>query len=159
MRSQALTPLFERKRELEAQITALATQVETDGTKAKAVADDLADKTARLENLNTLLADIDKLGEEAVEAVSGVINDSTGTAKRAVGLVEAYLKLIEDLDRQVGERELKLENIKKESTERLEEITRENGVLEVKRKDIDIYADRLQAFYYKHNLGELILPK
>ena len=159
MRNQVLTPLFEKKRELETLITTLKSQCEIDERKSRETAEALTDLNTRLENLNKLIEAIEQIGEEAVVSVSGVITESLEAVKGAVGLVDKTYELLRQLGAKVAESELKLENTKKEQAERLDEINRENGKLAILKKDLDIYRDRLEKKAYELGFGELILPK
>ena len=159
MRSQALTPLFEKKRELETKIVTLKSQCETDERKTGEAAEALTDLNTRLNSLNKTIEEVEKLGDEAVSAVSKVIEGAEEATSAATRAVEGAYVLLGGLESRIAEKEVQLTKTTEEHRARIEEINAENGKLAVLKKDLDIYHDRLQKKYYELGLGELILPK
>ena len=119
MINQTLSPLFEKKRELEVLINTLKSQCEIEGLKSKEAAEAVTDLNQRIENLKGLIEDVEKIGEEAVVVVSRVITEGIEATRQAIRGVDGAFELIRRLDTKVAESEAKLANMKDEQAVRL----------------------------------------
>src|SRR3990167_8177770 len=126
MRSQALTPLFEKKRELETKIVTLKSQCETDERKSGEAAEALTDLNTRLDSLNKTIEEVEKLGDEAVSAVSKVIEGAEEATSAATRAVEGAYVLLRGLESRIAEKEAQLAKTTGENLARMEEINAEN---------------------------------
>ena len=145
MRSQALTPLFEKKRELETKIATLKSQCEVEEGKTRGASEALTDLNIRLDSLNKLIGEVEKLGDEAVSAVSKVIEGGQEAASEATRAVDGAYVLLRGIESKIAEKESQLAKTKEEQEARIREINEENAKLEVRKKDLQIYQGRIEA--------------
>lgn len=159
VRAKVLTPLYEKKRELEAEIVSLKSQCEVNNTKAKGIAEQVTDLNETFKKLEDFIDRTEKLGMEALEAVESVITEGVEALQQANKGVDTAIALLDRVTAEIDKKEAKLTEIEAQKKDRIKEINRENEKLEVKKRDLDIYFNRLQNKYYKLGLGELVLPE
>ena len=157
MQTKILTPLYEKKRELEASIVSLKSQfeiAERNSKEASANATDLSDRIARL---GVEIEEMEKGAVEATKSAQGAVSEGIMGVKEVISTFEKGIQAIKALDARLEGTISKIAEAEKTEKEILEEINRENGKLEVFRRDLDIYKTRLERKYKELGLGELIL--
>lgn len=157
MQNQSLTPLFEKKRELEAQITVLISKIEMKARDFNLVAEASTDVRQQIIALNKMVASINTMGEEAIQAVESLIEQATRALAEANQATTESLSFLKTIEALIVQRIDELHTVEKTSKARLEEIKREGQVLEKTRSDIEVYVQRLQKKYDEMGMGKLLL--
>lgn len=150
-----LEPIYEKKRQLETEMAALAVSRDTSkrtAEEAAAAVTDLNDTKSRLE---ILVDGIIGTAHDAIELLKSILTRASSAVNRANEAISMAETLLTALKARIEREEVVLSEILASQKERMGEITRENDKLGQRERDLDIYKSRLQAKYDELGLGEL----
>jgi chromosome segregation ATPase len=153
----ALTPLYTKKRELETEIASLASQKEIAQKGSREAQEAVTEINTRIGRLQAEIEQLEKQAEKAVTDAQEVVSGAIEAVRGATGAVEAAVAILKDLETRADAATARAEEARKVQEGRIVEIARENGVLDVRKRDLDIYKVRLQRKYDELGLGTLIL--
>lgn len=157
MLQQVLTPVYQKKKELEAEIAALAQKRDIEKRRCDEAVEAADAVHKRLKDLESTIELVGKHGEEIVGNLSRIIDEAKLTVDSSVAVIDNTMNILNKLD---GEINVKIASVKKldgEEKARIQKINLENDKLDVRRRDLQIYFDRLQKRFDEHGLGKLIL--
>lgn len=141
-----LRPVLDKKKDIELAVIEVKAKQEVETVKLDKIKTEL--NSAGLE-----LVEIDKeLGKvtEGCEKLSGEVSEYVMTALQGVvqtdEVLNKYLLLIAEFDKQISTQKEELKKVEERKDNALSEISKAQGLLSRREKDLDIYKHRLQKY-------------
>lgn len=157
MKNLALQPLQNEKRELELAINGLKSQRDIALRETTEASASLADIIQRTKDLSD---EVDQLATDAISA-SRAAKECVNTGVQAVQDTQNVVTFLEtslkSLEQVLDKISSDIEKAKTAHKTQLAEIARENEALGVRKRDLDIYTERLKKKYAELDLGDLRL--
>lgn len=155
--STQIFELGEAKRKLELATNEAKSVYESETKKANDAAEAATALQTRIEELTRSIQEIGDLGNVSIEKASEAILAAIEILKEVGRISESALAGVKKADDTITKRLEELAAAKEEGKKRSEVMVREGERLNVLKKDLDIYRNRLQTRYNEQGLGELIL--
>lgn len=157
MQNISLTPLYEKKHELEKLIVRLVQKSEVEDRKFKESAEAATAVQDRITQLESTILDMTQIGEDAVLALTETVTKTIQVMEVSDACIKKTTEILQKLEYSIKNRISRLEEIKTSQNIRSMDILRENENLEIRKKDLSIYQKRIEKFYKDNDLGEVIL--
>lgn len=155
--STKIFELGERKRELELETNKAQSIYDVETKKAGEAAVAATALQQRVEDLVVSVEEAEGLGLEGVKKASEAIASATEILREIGKISEGALESVKKVDAVIAKRMEELKLAKEEDAQRTLLIVKEGEKLNILKKDLDIYRNRLQTRYNELGLGELIL--
>jgi len=156
-RQEVLTPVYQKKILLEEECSKLAQKRDIEDQKFKDAAASATEVSIRLEELKKTVEDVAKHGESALDTLSSIIKEASMTVDSSLAIINHTMDIMTKLDGKITERIESIKKLDAEEQTRLDRIVADNNKLDLRRKDLQIYHERLQLKFDEHGLGKVIL--
>lgn len=144
-RQDSIRPLLDKLAALKLELNTLQNQKNLSQLEAQEALVVLESINQSIESLNTqLLVDIDAV-EEFIGFTKEVLNTGSQHIKATEDIISQYMVVIAALDSKIKDSTSELQKVQEERAKVLENIQAEEKRLSSRKRDLDIYKERLQA--------------
>lgn len=142
-RAQTLQPVYQKKRELEAEVAALAVSRDTAKQQAAEAVEAVGALEERRKGIAGLIDGLVATAKEALAILSATVAQAASVQKTASDAVSEAKTALRSLELRIEQEGIVLAQIRDEQKARLAEIARENDKLGVRERDIDVMRVRI----------------
>jgi len=157
MQNLSLTPLYQKKRELEVEIGKLAEIRDTEKRKSEEAIAAKIDLEKQLRVLNELIETIEKAGESAMDELVKIVTRALTTSESCIATIDGTMAMLGRLDSAMSEKIARIKKLDEDEKSRLSRIAQDNQKLDIRERDLQIYQERLQKKFDEVGLGKIIL--
>lgn len=144
-RQDSIRPLLDKLAALKLELNTLQNQKNLSQLEAQEARVVLGSINQSIESLNAqLLVDIDAV-EEFIGFTKEVLNTGSQHIKATEDIISQYMVVIAALDSKIKDSTSQLQKVQEERAKVLENIQAEEKRLSSRKRDLDIYKERLQA--------------
>jgi hypothetical protein len=155
--STQIFELGEKKRQVEVETNKATSIYETESKKAAEATDLVTSLHTKISELTDVSEQINNLGTDSVKEANDAVAASIVVLRSMGNIADAILLAVAKADGVITQRIEDLNKAKADFATKNEEQVKEGERLQVLKKDLDIYRNRLQIRYNELGLGDLIL--
>lgn len=141
-----LRPVLDKKKDIELAVVEVRAKQEVETAKLDRIKTDLNSAGLELVEIDKELTKV----TEGCEKLSGEVSEYVKTALQGVvqtdEVLEKYLLFISHFDKQINTQKEELKKVEERKEQALLEISKSQGLLSRREKDLDIYKHRLQKY-------------
>lgn len=151
----ALTPLYNKKRELETLIATLHSQKDIALRESTEASENVTEIRTRIAKLEEEVASMEKEALESLTKAGEAVLKGIEAVKDGRQVVEGVVSMLKALETRVDELIAKAEKSKEDHKNTLAEISRENELIDASWRDVKVIKGRLQKKSDELNLGPI----